>query len=171
MENFLNRFVDDEARKSYLMDLNESQAETLLHAARDAAENAYAPYSHFPVGAALLLEDGTIVTGVNVENASYGLTICAERTAVVSAVAQGHRQFSAIAVWASRRPHGSVTPCGACRQFLAEFMDAESLVICSDTQTGKLKHFTMANLLPEMFGLPPALSDNCRDRDSNRLDD
>jgi cytidine deaminase len=153
------------------MGLSQLQAEALLSAARDAAENAYAPYSHFPVGAALLLEDGAIMTGVNVENVSYGLTICAERTAVVSAVAQGHRQFSAIAVWASRRPHGSVTPCGACRQFLAEFMNAESLVICSDVQTGKLKHFTMANLLPEMFGLTPALSDNYQDRGSSRPDD
>jgi cytidine deaminase len=153
------------------MGLSQLQAEALLQAARDAAENAYAPYSHFPVGAALLLEDGAIVTGVNVENASYGLTICAERTAVVSAVAQGHRQFSAIAVWASRRPYGSVTPCGACRQFLAEFMDAESLVLCSDAETGRLKRFTMADLLPEMFGPPPDSADNYQDRDSNTPDD
>src|ERR1700756_2574607 len=93
--------------------------EQLLAAARFARERAYAPYSQFRVGAAVETEDGTIVTGCNVENASYGLSICAERTAIVSAVAQGYRVFRAVAV---AGPEGVTTsPCGACRQFIAEF--------------------------------------------------
>jgi cytidine deaminase len=118
-------------------------AEQLLAAARLAAEDAYAPYSHFPVGAALLTDDGELITGVNVENVSYGLTICAERSAIVRAVSQGETRFSAIAVWATRRPHGAVTPCGACRQFLAEFLKPDAPVIMSTSATGAVKMLTM----------------------------
>ena len=91
--------------------------ESLLAAASQARQNAYADYSGFLVGAALLTTDGTIVTGCNVENASYGLSICAERTAVVRAIAMGYTQFNRIAVVASPL----ATPCGACRQFVVEF--------------------------------------------------
>src|SRR5262245_17989238 len=93
-------------------------AERLLVAARGAATRAYAPYSS-PVGAAVLTADGTVVTGCNVENASYGLTVCAERTAVFSAVAAGHRTIVGVAVTAPRVV--TITPCGACRQVLNEF--------------------------------------------------
>ena len=93
----------------------------LLAAARKAARMAYAPYSRFPVGAALEIEDGRIVTGCNIENASYGLTICAERVALGAALAQGFRRFKRLAIVAPRSPYPP-SPCGACRQVLAEFV-------------------------------------------------
>ncbi|WP_373531482.1 cytidine deaminase [Vampirovibrio sp.] len=134
------------------MPLTPHQAEALLAQARLAAENAYTPYSDFPVGAALLAENGQVICGVNVENASFGLTLCAERTALVKAISDGQQRFQAIAVWASRRPHGSVTPCGACRQVMAEFLKPDTPVIMSDSQTGEVRILTMAALLPEAFG-------------------
>ncbi|WP_303672769.1 cytidine deaminase [Vampirovibrio chlorellavorus] len=134
------------------MAISVEQTRSLLNAAQAAAENAYAPYSDFPVGAALLTTSGVLFTGVNVENASFGLTLCAERTAVVKAVSEGHRDFQAIAVWASRRPHGSVTPCGACRQVLAEFLSPHTPVILTDESNGQLRILSMAELLPEAFG-------------------
>jgi cytidine deaminase len=92
----------------------------LLERARRAAESSYSPYSHFRVGAALLCKDGTVITGTNVENRSYGLTNCAERSAVFSAVSAGNREFQAIAV-STPDSAGAVAPCGACRQVLSEF--------------------------------------------------
>ena len=119
----------------------------LVAAARKAAENAYAPYSHFRVGAALLTEDGEIISGCNVENASYGLTICAERNAVFQAVARGVRRIVAIAVYT---PTDVPTPpCGACRQVLVEFgPDAE--VICVGEGDDILR-YRVSELLPESF--------------------
>lgn len=134
------------------MSISAEQTQSLLNAAQAAAENAYAPYSDFPVGAALLTASGALFTGVNVENASFGLTLCAERTALVKAVSEGHRDFQAIAVWASRRPHGSVTPCGACRQVLAEFLSPHTPVVMTDESNGQLRILTMTELLPEAFG-------------------
>ena len=150
------------------MTLSVEAAEALLQSAKQAAEGAYAPYSHFPVGAALLCADGEIVTGVNVENISYGLTICAERTAIVRAIAQGKRRFQAIAVWATQRPYGAVTPCGACRQVMAEFLAAESPVIMTDAQSGQLKMLRMDALLPEGFAPGPGLAGSCPDTGSNK---
>jgi len=150
------------------MSISGSMAETLLQAAAQAATQAYAPYSHFPVGAALLCTDGEIITGVNVENASYGLTICAERTAVVKAITSGKRRFSAIAVWASNRLHGSVTPCGACRQFLAEFFAADGAIVISNAQDGSVQLFTMKELLPEAFGPAVVPVDSCPGTDSSK---
>ncbi len=132
--------------------LDAPTAARLLEAARQATQAAYAPYSDFPVGAALLTDSGQVITGVNVENASYGLTVCAERTAVCAAVAQGHRRFRAVAVFASRRPHGAVTPCGACRQVLFEFMDPQAAVVLADAGSGAPRLLTMADLLPAGFG-------------------
>lgn len=129
-----------------------ARAGELLQAARDAAGEAYVPYSHFPVGAALLTEAGEIITGCNVENGSYGLTLCAERTAIAKAVSDGKRNFQALAVWAEARPHGAVTPCGACRQVLAEFLTADCPVIFNDAASGETRSLTMVSLLPEAFG-------------------
>lgn len=116
----------------------------LLDAARLAREQAYAPYSRFAVGAALRTKSGRIFTGCNVENLSFGLTICAERSAVFSAVAAGERDFTALAVVAdSRQP---ITPCGACRQVLAEF--APALPVCSANLQGAVFESSIAELLP-----------------------
>ena len=103
--------------------VDNEQMDTLLKEAQKAAELAYAPYSKFRVGAAILREDGTIVTGVNVENRSFGLTVCAERNAIFTSIGQGKRIFTALAISTpdSDKPVG---PCGACRQVLSEFMPA-----------------------------------------------
>ena len=100
----------------------------LLNAAREAAKNAYVPYSKFCVGAALECEDGRVFTGCNVENAALGSTICAERTACCKAVSEGHQKFRRIAIYADSE--NWCTPCGACRQFLCEF-SPEREVLCA----------------------------------------
>jgi cytidine deaminase len=119
----------------------------LVNEASRALRSAYAPYSGFRVGAALLSADGSISLGCNVENASYGLTVCAERVAVQTAVARGERDFVAIAI-ATEGP-APVAPCGACRQVLAEF--APDLTVISDAG-GDRRTWTLGELLPERFG-------------------
>ena len=118
----------------------------LIALASQAREKAYAPYSNYPVGAALLTGSGQVYTGVNVENASYGLSICAERTAAVKAVSAGEREFVAIAVVTDN----GGSPCGACRQFLAEF-GPQLRIILADV-AGKSRVYTMSELLPDSFG-------------------
>ncbi len=108
--------------------------------------HAHAPYSHFPVGAALLCEDGTIVSGCNVENSSYSLGCCAERTAVFTAVAQGKTRFQAIAIVGGPQ---LTPPCGACRQVLVEF--GLDLVVLLGNEEGEVKETDLARLLPEPF--------------------
>jgi cytidine deaminase len=121
----------------------------LIAAARTAQRDAYAPYSKFRVGAALLTKSGKVYTGCNVENASYGLTICAERVAIGKAISEGHRKFQAIAVAA---PSAGVSPCGACRQVLAEF--GECVVICADSRnTRRVRIHLLSELLPHAFKL------------------
>jgi cytidine deaminase len=127
------------------MTLTSQEIAHLLDLAARARGAAYVPYSHFAVGAALRAEDGTIYTGCNVENASYGLTICAERNAVAHAVAEGARRFDAVAVVTEN----GVTPCGACRQVLAEF-GPEMTVVVSDA-AGNCTLYPMADLLPAAF--------------------
>ncbi|TXT42157.1 MAG: cytidine deaminase [Spirochaetes bacterium] len=100
----------------------------LFHIALDAASQSYSPYSHFRVGAALLCDDGTVVLGTNVENRSFGLTICAERSAIVSAISSGKKKFHSIAI-ATPDSNYPVSPCGACRQVLSEFLSPETAVI------------------------------------------
>lgn len=120
----------------------------LVKMARQARERAYAPYSDFAVGAALLGRSGRVYTGCNVENASYPLTTCAERAAVVKGVSEGEREFEAIAVVTDT----GAMPCGACRQVLREFggADGELRVIVADME-GKARVFSIAELLPEGF--------------------
>jgi len=116
----------------------------LVSAARQVRENAYAPYSRFQVGAALRTASGRIFCGCNVENLSYGLTVCAERAAVFAAVAAGETKFEAIAIVAdSGTP---VTPCGACRQVMAEF--SSDLKVCSANLQDQRYETTIAELLP-----------------------
>ena len=105
-----------------------SKYNDLFTQAMEAATKAYAPYSHFRVGAAVQLDDGSVITGANVENRSYGLTNCAERTALFHAVAMGKRNFTAIAI-ATPDADYPVGPCGACRQVISEFMKPEAPVI------------------------------------------
>ena len=118
----------------------------LYHLAERAALSAYAPYSHFRVGAALLGADGNIYTGCNVENRSFSLTICAERSALVAAVSQGQRSFTALAI-ATPDSQEPVGPCGACRQMLSEFMGPDSAVYFSGSG-GNPVTTTMGALLP-----------------------
>jgi len=128
------------------MKLTAQRAQRLVVAAAAARRYAHAPYSKFRVGAALLASSGKIYTGVNVENASYGLTICAERMAVSNAVAAGERRFVAVAIVAP----GAATPCGACRQVLAEFGDC--VVICADARRlGRMSIEPLSGLLPQAF--------------------
>ena len=119
----------------------------LMDIAEKAAKNSYSPYSRFPVGAALECRDGTVYTGCNVENAALGSTICAERTAAVKAVSEGHTDFSRIAIWGEGRDY--CKPCGACRQFLAEFsIDME--VLCAKAG-GRYVSYKLRELLPHTF--------------------
>jgi cytidine deaminase len=126
-----------------------AQTQQLIDAAIAIQKNAYAPYSKFLVGAAVLTEDGTIVTGTNVENASYGLTICAERIAAGAAVAAGHRKITAVAVATA----GAASPCGACRQFLAEFGGAMKIYQVDANNPTRITETSLDVLLPEQFEL------------------
>lgn len=125
--------------------MDEKTAGQLVKRARAARENAYAPYSRFRVGAALLCEDGSIFTGCNVENASFGAALCAERGAVTSAVAAGHTKFSALCVAVDGEP---VTPCGICRQVLCEFAPGLP-ILCAGTD--RVMETTLGALLPSAF--------------------
>ncbi len=119
---------------------------SLIAEATAAREAAYAPYSDFPVGAALLTTGGEVYTGCNVENAAYGLSMCAERNALFHAVAEGRHEFAAVAVVTEN----GVTPCGSCRQALAEF-NPQMTVIVADT-AGNRNVYTLDQLLPHAFG-------------------
>jgi cytidine deaminase len=128
----------------------ERERDELIRAALDAQQRAFCPYSDFPVGAALRTVSGETYQGCNVENASFGLTLCAERVAAAAAVAAGDRDFAAIAV-VSR---GGVSPCGACRQFLAEFNPALPIVMVDSEQPTEIRQTTLDVLLPSRFEGP-----------------
>jgi len=130
--------------------LPESLAERLVTAAEAARENAHAPYSNFAVGAAVIGESGVVFAGCNVENASYGLSVCAERNAVAAAVAAGEKTLTAMAVVTGTNP--PTTPCGACRQVLAEFGDFAILLVNPE---GERRITSVSELLPEAFKLSP----------------
>ena len=121
--------------------------QSLVRQAAEARELAYAPYSKFYVGAALLTADGKTFTGCNVENASYGLSLCAERTAICKAVSEGHKTFRAIAVAAS--PLAS--PCGACRQFIVEFGKDITVITFDPADQSQARVWTSKELIPESF--------------------
>ena len=128
--------------------------ETLVGLAVDAMQGAYAPYSGYQVGAALLCADGTVYTGFNIENASYTPTVCAERTAFFKAITDGKRDFSAIAVCGGKDGviEGYFPPCGVCRQVMREFCKDDFLIHMAGTD-GAIKTRTLAQLLPESFSL------------------
>jgi len=119
----------------------------LVQEAKKARGNAYAPYSKFKVGAALLSKKDKVYTGANVENSSYGLSMCAERVALFGAVSSGEKEFSKLAIVANTKK--PITPCGACRQILLEFCD--DLEIISATIKGKMKRYTLKELYPFPF--------------------
>lgn len=128
--------------------LTDELREKLIESACEARRWAYAPYSGYPVGAALLTASGRIYDGVNVENASYPNTICAERVAVFKAVSEGEREFVAIAVVTSN----AGAPCGACRQVLSEF-GLETIILIADEQRKVVAETTVGELLPRAFGM------------------
>lgn len=123
----------------------------LAGAARAARERAYAPYSRYRVGAALRARSGAIYTGCNVENASYGATLCAERVAIASMVAAGERELTHVTVFTDDGPIGM--PCGICRQTLIEFAGPDCVVVVASPR--EARHTTLAALLPEPFVLKP----------------
>ena len=120
--------------------------ETLIAAAREAREQAYAPYSGFRVGAALLCEDGSIFKGCNIENSSFGATNCAERTAIFAAIANGKRKFKALAVYA--QTDEPIMPCGICRQVLAELAPNLTLILLGNNSRVDI---TIKELIPQAF--------------------
>lgn len=124
--------------------------EDMLKLAEEASKNAYAPYSKFQVGACVLAESGKIYTGCNFENSSYGMTICAERNAVGTAVAAGERKIKAVAIFSPKMKN--CTPCGACRQVLSEFQSVEGLDVILQGNDG-IKITPLKVLLPDCFEL------------------
>ena len=128
------------------MALDDKEIRSLIETANAARAHAYAPYSHYPVGAALRTKSGRIYTGVNIENAAYPTTICAERVAVFKAVSEGERDFEVIAVVTDN----GGSPCGSCRQVLAEF-GLDTIVLIADGSGKLAKTMTVRELLPEAF--------------------
>ncbi|MCP4444536.1 MAG: cytidine deaminase [Myxococcales bacterium] len=127
-----------------------SSDDKLIALAKEAREKAYAPYSNYNVGCALTTEDGSVFTGANVENASYGLCICAERTAIATAVSQGHRKLQTVVVVTQSSPPAA--PCGMCRQTLNEFCSEPSkLRILLVNVDGEEREFALDDLLPHGF--------------------
>lgn len=120
----------------------------IISQARQAIKQAYVPYSHYPVGAAAYFSSGRIYTGCNVENASYGLTICAERNAIFQAIAKGERQLVSLAIYVPRGIFPS--PCGACRQVMREFASDCSVILINEQ--GETKVTKLSQLLPDSFG-------------------
>lgn len=130
--------------------MGEISNETLIKMAKAVKAKAYAPYSGFQVGAALVTDDGTVFTGCNVENSSYGATICAERSAMVKAVSEGYRHFVRLAVVGGDETQYTF-PCGMCLQVMTEFMDKDTGLIFSNAEG--IKEFTLEEFLPNQFVL------------------
>ncbi|MFT6528722.1 MAG: cytidine deaminase [Psychrosphaera sp.] len=133
---------------SIMTDSKITLPQELVDAAKDAYNKAYAPYSHFHVGAAALTTKGTIVKGCNVENASYGLTVCAERNCISNAVINGETQFSLIVIYTEQEQ--LTPPCGACRQVISEFFKGDAPVVALNHKNQQ-KVWTVSELLPDAF--------------------
>lgn len=129
------------------MEINVKNDSELMDMAKEAMKSAYAPYSHFSVGAAVETDDGKVYCGCNIENSSYGATICAERTAISKAVSEGYRRITRIAICDSN--NSFAWPCGICRQVMSEFAVEDFYVILEDN--GKLSNFLLKELLPNSF--------------------
>lgn len=129
------------------MEIDDEMRKKLIQSAQEARQWAYAPYSNYPVGAALLTASGKIYDGVNVENAAYPTGMCAERVAVFKAISEGERQFTAVAVVTAN----GGTPCGSCRQVLSEF-GSDMLVLIANDQGALLVETSLEKLLPSAFG-------------------
>ena len=129
------------------MEINVKNDSELMDMAKEAMKSAYAPYSHFSVGAAVETDDGEVYCGCNIENSSYGATICAERTAIFKAVSEGYRRITRIAICDSN--NSFAWPCGICRQVMSEFAVEDFYVILEDN--GKLSNFFLKELLPNSF--------------------
>lgn len=142
------------AGDSQKTELTKKETETLARAALKCLQFSYAPYSHFHVAAALLCSDGTVYTGINIENASYSAANCAERTAFFKAVSEGRRDFRAIAICGGKdgKPAGYCAPCGICRQVMREFCRPDSFRIILAASDEDYKVFTLEELLPMSFG-------------------
>lgn len=136
-------------RKSKLSLMASDNEGALLEAAIAARRHAYAPYSRYQVGAAVRCPDGQVFSGCNVENASYGLTVCAERNAIFAAVAAGQRHIDLVVVVTAASPPG--TPCGACRQVLQEFASSPDMPVIVANEQGETRRFSLAELLPSPF--------------------
>lgn len=128
--------------------MNDELRRKLINEAKEGMRNSHSPFSHFKVGAAILTEEGKIYRGCNIENASYGLTICGERTAIFKAISEGEHSFTAVAIVSSS--NDETFPCGACRQILFEFMKEDAEVIVED-KDGNIKVYGLAELLPHGF--------------------
>jgi len=137
--------------KNKNIQIDEKLAQELTTQAKEAMKNAYTPYSNFQVGAAVLAQDGKVYTGCNIENASYGATICAERTAILKAISQGNRKIYAVAITSSSHKH--TPPCGMCLQVMCEFMDNEGVIILSEDVSDVMKctMYSLADFLPNRF--------------------
>ncbi len=125
-----------------------SNLDELVNSARAARENAYAPYSHYAVGAAVLAKSGKVYTGCNVENAAYPTSLCAERVAIFKAISEGERELVALAVVTSN----GGSPCGACRQVFSEFAEDDSVIVLAAARGDRHKEFSMKQILPDRFG-------------------
>lgn len=132
------------------MDLQDEQINALVADAKNIKTKAYVPYSHFPVGAAILYKNGDVITGVNVENVSFGATNCAERTALFTGVTKGYGKEDVVAIAVSANMEGYITPCSICRQVMVELCDADTPVFLTNRKD-EVKRVTIDELVPYAF--------------------
>lgn len=132
------------------MDLQDEQINALVADAKNIKTKAYVPYSHFPVGAAILYKNGDVITGVNVENVSFGATNCAERTALFTGVTKGYGKEDVVAIAVSANMEGYITPCSICRQVMVELCDADTPVFLTNGKD-EVKRVTIDELVPYAF--------------------